>query len=196
MQFEKKFSGYIGFSPISLFITLEDEDYHLTSSLPFCFKSIQSYEVKDLIFQGAVLRNLDFLQWLSARLIAEEYNISLVLDCKELQTLKETTVYAHRLTLMIGQLPTKLAETLEQLGESDIIILNTNSPLQLHKLATTMEAIGCEASLYFNTELLDESKVLKAGITKAYPFGGLNAPKESTNEIGTADRIGVHQEKS
>ena len=88
MEFEKKFSGYIGFSPISLFITLEDKDYWL-ATLADWFNLIEPYNIKDLIFQGAVLRNLDFLQWLFARLIAEEYYISLVLDSQELQRLKQ-----------------------------------------------------------------------------------------------------------
>ena len=195
MKFEKKFSGYIGFDPISLFITLENKDYWL-ATLADWFKVIETFDTKDLIFQGTVLRNLDFLQWLSARLIAEKYYISLVLDCKELQTLKEQMVYAHRITLMMGQLPAMLAGILEQLGENDLIILNTDNIATLKKLTTAIQAVGCKASLYFNTKLLNKSNVLKSGITNAYPFGGINASKESTDEIGTANRNGVHKEKS
>jgi hypothetical protein len=194
MFLEKKMSAFIGFEPISLFVDLEDSNYHL-ADLEFYLERIKSFGNKDIIFQNRVIPNITFLQWFTARLIAEEFYVSIVIDCKELMELAETTIYAQRFILMTNGMPLKTEKVLDQLGENDIIIMNTDNVTMLKRLSEAMKTYNCNATLYFNTELLDKSKVLYSGVM-SYPFGGLNASKKSTDNIGTADRIGIHKEKS
>jgi len=194
MQFEKKMSAFIGFEPISLVVDLEDSNYSL-AELESYLDKIKSFGNKDIIFQNRIIPNITFLQWFTARLIAEEFYVSIVIDCRELMQIAETTIYAQRFILMTNGLSHNMAEgALAQLSERDIVIIDTDDVLQLKRLAEYMKTYGCNAILYFNTELLDKSKVLHSGVM-AYPFGGINASKESTNKIGTASRIGVHKEK-
>lgn len=194
MRMIKKMSAFLGFEPISLFVDLEDSNYSI-ANLESYFDKIKSFGNKDIIFQNQVIPNIEFLQWFTARLIAEEFFVSLVIDCKELMELSKTIIYAQRLILMTNDMPLRTEEVLYQLSERDIIIMNTDNVTMLKRLAEAKKTYGCNAFLYFNTELLDKSKVLNAGVM-AYPFGGLNASKKPTDEIGTADRVGVYKEKS
>lgn len=170
MKYKREFSGYLGFDPISLFVEL-DEVYN-TGFLPNFYKEIKSFETKDIIFEGWILKNIEFLSWLTPKLINEEHYISIVFNLKELFDSGLQEVTAQRVIVIIHNLFKGWSGVLETLGENDLILVKTENHNTLSFIVDKMKNVECSASLHFDYNLLDKSKVLQQKIITAYPYGG------------------------
>lgn len=189
MHIEKKFSGYLGFQPVSLFIDIEKGVDYTISRLDEFYNRIRSYGVKDIIFQDSILENLDFLNWLITRLIAEEYFISIILDLGELLKLKETTIFSQRIILIINKLyNNKWIEALSQLSETDIILIQSGDIRTLKLIKNEIERNNCRATLFFDTAYISKAELIESNLITIYPFGGINAPEKQTTDDEGTDR--------
>lgn len=172
MKTEKKFNGYIGFDPVSLIIDLEkNKKYHVTN-LSLYHKSIRDEEVKDLIFQGEIIKNIEFLKWLTGRLLADGHYISFILDLPELSLINPNDLITHRIILLINDkiLLDKQTSHIKKLSDRDIVIVQTNKIAELiyiQSVLLTNEFIG---SMYVDIQDIPKEKLLKAGIYNTYPY--------------------------
>lgn len=193
MHIEKKFSGYLGFQPVSLFIDIEKGVDYTISRLDKFYNRIRSYGVKDIIFQDSILENLDFLNWLITRLIAEEYYISIILDLGELLKLKETTIFSQRIILIINKLyNNKWIEALSQLSETDIILIQSGDIRTLKLIKNEIERNNCRATLFFDTAYISKAELIENNLITIYPFGGINAPEKQTTDDEGTDRTWLY----
>jgi hypothetical protein len=170
MDFKKKFNGYLGFDPVSLFVNLIG--FYALSGLEQTYKDIASYKVRDIIFEGDLPKNIEYLSWLTTKLIADEFFVSVVFSMKELEVLGKVEVTAQRTILLIDQLFKGWSKILVTLGQADLILVKTDSIAVLETVIAQMSQNNCFASLYFDATMLEKFKVLGSGVTTAYPYEG------------------------
>jgi hypothetical protein len=170
MKYKRRFNGYLGFEPVSLFVELEGT-YPMDKAYNF-YSKIVNYETKDIIFEGDIIKNIAFLSWITPNLINDEHFVSVVLTVKELWTFgTQIDVTAQRIIVIVDKLFSGWARVLDTMGQSDLVLVKTGNPHTLDLVKEEMTEHNCQSSLYFDSVLLDKHEVLKLNITTAYPYG-------------------------
>ncbi len=170
MKLRQEFNGYLGFEPVSLFVSLIGT-YTLESAYKF-YRDIACRNTKDIIFEGDLTKNLEFMSWITAKLIYEEHYVSMVFNLQELWRIKVADVMAQRIILVVAELFKGWSKVLETMSERDIILVKTKKVHHLALVKDKMQEINCQSSLYFDSTLLSKESVLTHDIVTAYPYGG------------------------
>lgn len=170
MKLKRRFNGYLGFDPVSLFVELED--IYSIKNLPKFYAEIIGFETKDIIFEGDIIKNIEFLSWITPKLINDEHFVSVVLTVKELWTFgTQINVTAQRIIVIVDKLFSGWARVLDTMGQGDLVLVKTGNSHILELVKEEMTEHNCQSSLYFDSVLLDKHEVLKLNITTAYPYG-------------------------
>ncbi len=170
MKLKRRFNGYLGFDPVSLFVELEG--LHQIECMHKDYKEIVNFETKDIIFEGDIIKNIAFLSWITPRLINDEHFVSVVLTVKELWTFgTQIDITAQRIIVIVDKLFSGWARVLDTMGQGDLVLVKTGNPHILDSVKEKMTEANCQAALYFDSVLLDKHEVLKLNITTAYPYG-------------------------
>lgn len=172
MKYKLDFNKNLGVLPVSLFIDIDENDKKI--KIFEVWDKVQEYNCRDIIFYGNIGSNIQELNFLTSRLIANMYYASVILpDTNYIMDLTASRLIVFFLSDVSNSTYFKQNVTrLMDLRENDIIIIHPSSMKELSFVRTYF--INNKVRAKIMVEAVSEEELLNNKIYDIYPYGGLN----------------------